>query len=256
MGEIRPILPTEASTFLRLLCDVFELDVARAEGIFHSEPLFDLQRKWALFEDGRMVTILTTVPLQFGFGNAYGIAGVATLPSERGRGHAKRLLDAVHDDARARNEGSALLFAREQTLYERAGYRVLDEVVRTPLGSQPGRQPTDLLTHEDVVERYAEWAAGDPQRLRRDANRWAYWRWTLRMCVACPGGYACLEGALVREAVTDAKPGSWCAGPGAEWLGLRTMADRLGVPPGGAHELWLMGRDFPGVPQMFMTDQF
>lgn len=256
MGEIRTILPTETSAFLGLLCDVFELDVARAEGIFHSEPLFDLQRKWALFEDGRMVTILTTVPLQFGWGNAYGIAGVATLASERGKGHARRLLDAVHADAATRNEGAALLFAREMALYERAGYRVLDEVVRTPLESGDGRAPTEILPSEAVIERYTEWSDSDPHRLRRDAKRWDYWRWTLRMCVACPGGYACLEGALVREAVTTANPDSWCAGLHGEWMGLRSMADRLGVPQGGAHELWLMGRDFPAIPQMFMTDQF
>lgn len=256
MGEIRPIRSEEARTFLTLLCEVFELDVARAEGIFHSEPMFDLRRKWALFEDGRMVSILTTVPLQFGWGAAYGIAGVATLPPHRGKGHARRLLDAVHADAVERGEGAALLFARERTLYERAGYRVLDEVVRTPLGRVGGESNLALVSHEEVVATYTQWAAENPARLRRDAKRWDYWRWTLRMCVACPGGYACVEGQLVREAISDSGPEAWAIGPGTEWLGIRSMADDLGIPKGGTHELWLMGRDLPERPQMFMTDQF
>ena len=256
MGEIRPIQPGEARAFLTLLCDVFELDVSRAEGIFHSEPLFDLQRKWALFAEGRMVSILTTVPLQFGWGGGYGIAGVATLPSERGKGHALRLLNAVHAHALACGEGAALLFARERTLYERAGYALVDEVVRTPLGPVAGEAGLELVPYDSVVARYARWAEANPARLRRDAKRWDYWRWTLRMCVACPGGYVCSEGRLVREAISDAGPEAWAVAPGAEWLGLRSMAAALNVPEGGAHELWLMARDLPMPPQMFMTDQF
>ena len=70
MTEIRPVRPDEAEAFLELLCDVFSLDLNRAYDVFFSEPLFDLDRKWALFEGREMVSILTTTPLIFGWGRA------------------------------------------------------------------------------------------------------------------------------------------------------------------------------------------
>ena len=79
MTEIRPIRLDETDAFLRILCTVFELDFFRAQGLFREEPLFDIDRKWALFERGEMVSILTTTPLIFGWGKANGIAGVAAL---------------------------------------------------------------------------------------------------------------------------------------------------------------------------------
>ena len=95
MIEIRPIHRQEADTFLELLCKVFALDLARAKHVFFKEPMFDLERKWALFEDGKMLSILTTTPLQFGFGKAFGIAGVATEESARGRGLGGQILGRV-----------------------------------------------------------------------------------------------------------------------------------------------------------------
>ncbi|MER3466893.1 MAG: hypothetical protein C4340_07395, partial [Armatimonadota bacterium] len=62
---VRTIREHETPAFLALLCDVFDLNPARAENVFRSEPFFDLDRKWALFEGERMVSCLTTVPLLF-----------------------------------------------------------------------------------------------------------------------------------------------------------------------------------------------
>jgi hypothetical protein len=58
--EIRTIHESEGETFLRLMCGVFGLDFNRAYDVFFTEPLFDLDRKWALFEGNEMVSILTT----------------------------------------------------------------------------------------------------------------------------------------------------------------------------------------------------
>jgi hypothetical protein len=45
--------------------------------------------------------------------------------------------------------------------------------------------------------------------------------------------------------------------PGSRWTGLRSMTKALQVPVSKTqHELLLMGRGFPSIPQMFMTDQF
>ena len=76
MTEIRPIRLDETDTFLQILCDVFGLDFFRAQGLFKEEPLFDLSRKWALFEGDEMVSILTTTPLIFGWGREIGRAHV------------------------------------------------------------------------------------------------------------------------------------------------------------------------------------
>lgn len=256
MIEIRPIVAQEARAFLELLCTVFELDTSRAEGIFFGEPFFDVERKWALFERGSMVSILTTVPLEFGWGRAYGIAGVATRPDRRGKGYAGQLLEAVFDRSKAAGEGAALLFARVPELYERVGFQTVDEVVRLKL--PPGTEAADpeLLSFEEVEARYARWAERDPARLRRDARRWRYWRWTLRMCAECSDGYLCLEGNTLREAVFEHPPAEWPFDGGVEWLGLRSMADRLGLAGSGERELSLMAKDVPTLPQMFLTDQF
>ena len=54
--------------------------------------MFEVERKWAYFRAGRMESILTTVPLLFGWGRAIGIAGVATRHASRGQGFASELV--------------------------------------------------------------------------------------------------------------------------------------------------------------------
>ncbi len=122
MIEIRPIRDHEANPFLELICEIFELDVDRAQGIFFNEPLFDLSRKWALFEGGQMASVLTTVPLKFGWGTAIGIAGVATKLARRRLGLAETLLNHVLKDSEHREERVALLFAKEIGLYEKVWF--------------------------------------------------------------------------------------------------------------------------------------
>lgn len=255
--DIRPIRAGEAEQFLRLLCDTFDLDFARAHRVFFAEPLFDLNRKWAAFEGSEMVSILTTVGLEFGWGKAIGIAGVATRKDVQRRGYAARLLDQVLTCAASAGETGALLFAKNPSLYSKCGFEVRDEVLRGPIQTSPEREPFELLEFNDVQERYNRWSLQDPNRLVRDDRRWGYWRWNLRVCTAVGDGYICTEAGVVREIVADKPIRDWSLPAGTEWLGLRSMADRLAVPLRGAqHDLHLMVRNVPGQPQMFMTDQF
>ncbi len=258
MIECRPITRgAEEEAFLTVLCKVFDLEIERARVVFFNEPFFDLGRKWALFEDGRIATILTTAPLEFGWGRAVGIAGVGTLPESRMRGHATRLVAEALDKASRDREGAALLFANSPRVYERAGFTVLDEVVRCDLAYQRNQPPAEALTNDEVRETYGKWAEGDDDRLRRDDRRWRYWEWVSRPCEPYGGGYICHEAMLCREAVVYTREDAWPVMPGSQWTGLKSMTSRLGVPAGPPrHELWLMGRGFPRVPQMFMTDQF
>lgn len=257
MIVIRPISEAEAPAFLALLCRVFNLDPARAEGIFFSEPFFDLDRKWALFEGGRMRSILTTVPLVFGDGPAYGIAGVGTDPAHQGRGFGERLLRGVLNHGRDSGEERALLFAHRAELYERCGFTALDHVVRAPLRPEAVDNDAPLLPFDEVESIYEQWASGAANRLQRPPRRWQFWKWNLRICSEVPGGYVCQEGDTVRECIFDVPLGKWPVYTGAEWFGLRCLAEELQVPLGEAkEELIYMGYGFTSPPRMFMTDQF
>ncbi|MCX7800454.1 MAG: GNAT family N-acetyltransferase [Fimbriimonadales bacterium] len=257
MIEVRTIRREEAEEFLGLLCDVFQLDFRRAEQVFFTEPMFDLGRKWALFEGPRMLSVLTTVPVEFGWGKGIGIAGVATRPERRREGLAALLLERVLERSAKNGEAFALLFAHDRRLYGRLGFEVIEPVVRARIAWENGSRVGEPLPVERVEAIYDAWAEGHPARLRRDARRWSFWRWNLRVSVAVPGGYACVEGETLREAVADPplRPGGLALG--ARWFGLRSMAEQLGLPLAQAEDaMLLMGRRVPEPPQMFLTDQF
>lgn len=257
MTDIRPIREDEAERFLGVLCDVFALDFDRAYDVFFSEPLFDLNRKWALFEGSEMVSILTTTSLTFGWGQAIGIAGVATLKERQREGHASRLLQRVLRESERNGEPGALLFAREPALYEKNGFEALDRVVRAPIANGDFEDPGEPLSFEAIQARYDAWAAESPDRLRRDEQRWKYWRWHYRVATAFRDGYVCHEPGALREALFNIEDGSLPVPPDTEWFGATLMADQLGLTFETATvDLYLMGRNVPGVPQMFMTDQF
>ncbi|MEQ1935200.1 MAG: GNAT family N-acetyltransferase [Fimbriimonadaceae bacterium] len=248
MTEIRPIREGEAISFLTLVRDVFDLDIARARSVFLNEPMFDLSRKWALFYEGRICTVLTTVPLTFGWGDAIGIASVATHPSFRGRGFATKLMEAATAGEKA------FLFAADSRIYERLGFRTIDEMVRIEVKSPDPLAEEDALSHEEVRTMYDSWSLGHPDRLRRDDRRWQLWKWALRYCVPSDGGYTCIEGNTIREMVVSpaAKLPPGFAG---HFLGLRSMADRYGFGAGESQG-FLMARGTERVPQMFLSDQF
>ncbi|MEQ1823244.1 MAG: GNAT family N-acetyltransferase [Fimbriimonadaceae bacterium] len=249
MTEIRPVREEEAISFLTLVCDVFELDIARARAVFFNEPMFDLNRKWALIEDGAIRSVLTTVPLLFGWGDAIGIASVATHPSHRGRGLAKQLLlKALADPV------PAYLFAADPRMYQEVGFNIIDEMVKISVGSERPLEEESPLSHDEVREIYDRWSLLHPNRLRRDDRRWQLWKWAMRYCVPTSGGYTCIEGNTIREIVADAGA-ALPAGFHGEFFGLKSMAEKLALGV-GASEGFLMGRGTDQVPEMFLSDQF
>jgi GNAT superfamily N-acetyltransferase len=255
--EARPIREDEAETFLRLLCDVFELDYSRAHGVFMTEPFFDLERKWALFEDGRMRSILTLTPLRFGWGVAVGVSGVATHPRYRGQGLAGRLLEAALGAAYARGEQAAYLFADDPRLYLRHGFAPVDRKVRGPILVERGPAPGPSMEFERVRAIYDGWASEHPDRLRRTEAHWQLWKWHMRSCEQAGEGYVCHEAGLVREALGLGARPSWPVLPEAEWIGLAGLTEALSVPLlSSVEESHLLARGTLRVPQMFLTDQF
>lgn len=259
MRECRPIVAEEAEEFLTLLCNVFDLDKKRASSVFYAEPFFDLRRKWALFVDGEMASILTTTPMEFGLGRAIGIAGVATDERYRGQGMAQELLEVALARSAEEGEDKALLFAHQETVYERVGFETLDVVLRGDLRCGSTKKLIDALSHHEVMVRYREWQERDSRWLIRDEPRWRHWQWVYRSCEPVgTQGYMSYEPLLCREAVLYQEMDEWPLTPGTEWLGLRSLTEALGVPFVGPakEELLYMGRGFDDVPWMFMTDQF
>jgi predicted N-acetyltransferase YhbS len=257
MREVRRIQAQEADRFLRLLCRVFDLDHGRAHSIFFSEPLFDLSRKWALFEGDQIVSILTTVPLEFGWGKGVGIAGVATELGRQGEGLAHELLHTVIQESLKCGESGIMLFAKDTRLYNSVGFEVIDEVVRGPILGRPELEIPPGLDFDRVRTIYDQWSRADQNRLRRGDLRWKYWKWNLRVCTPFLDGYLCFEGGVVREVVVSGRRSEWVVPVDSEWLGLSTMVEQIGAKLGPTTtELTLMGYGVPDVPQFFMTDQF
>ena len=254
--EVRPIRREEAEPFLELLCGVFGLDLTRAHSIFFTEPMFDLNRKWALFEGGHMMSILTTTPLVFGWGRAFGIAGVATRRDRQGEGFGGRLVERVIAEGRRNGEDGALLFARETGLYARLGFRTLDSVIRAGVATVPS-EPEEPFEQDTIRKIYAAWSTKHPARLRRDALRWKYWNWHYRMCSPFQNGYLCYEPGLVRELIVSEPVERLPVPSDSEWFGLSSMARDLRLSLSNPRtELQFMGYNIPLLPQMFMTDQF
>jgi len=255
--EIRPIQEREGETFLRLMCEAFGLDFNRAYDVFFTEPMFDLERKWALFEGNEMVSILTTSPLEFGWGRAFGIAGVATSVERQGEGHASKLLQKVIKESERRGEGGALLFARDLRFYEKNGFEALDRVIRAPVKTEMEDELPDCYEFDVVQAKYDAWSQAHPDRLRRDERRWNYWKWHYRICTPFQSGYLCFEPNLLREHLFEAPVDSLPLPPGTDWFGTTFMADQFEIPLENPEvDLYLMGQNIPGIPQMFMTDQF
>ncbi len=256
MIEIRPIREAEAEAFLRTLCEAFELDFDRASTLFFREPFFDLSRKWALFDSGRIVTLLTTTPLIFGWGRAIGIAGVATIASRQREGLAGQLIERVCREAERAGEGAVLLFAADTRLYQAQGFEALDRVIRADIARHKGVESREL-TKVEVRSVYDGWSEQHPDRLRRDAQRWEYWGWQYRLAHSYQDGYLCFETDVLREAVFSTPRTTLPLPDLTQWYGTSLVTDVLDLPVDNIKvEMYLMGRNVPGVPQMFMTDQF
>ncbi|MBL8066622.1 MAG: GNAT family N-acetyltransferase, partial [Chthonomonadaceae bacterium] len=213
---------------MSLLCDVFNLDPGRAAPIYYDPNVFELSRKWALTVDGRMVSILTTTGLTFGWGRCIGIAGVATDHEHRGRGLAHKLIEHVLDVAKTEGEGPAMLFAHRTSLYKELGFELKDEVIRGRIVATGANQPLDALSSENIKFQYDAWAAKSVNRLVRTPDRWSYWNMSCRVCEPFLGGYACVEPGVVREAVVDSPMGKWPVGVGCGFYGLRSVAKSIG----------------------------
>lgn len=259
MITVRPIVATEADAFFSILCESFELDAHRARPIFFQDPGFDLNHKWALFDGDEMHSILTSTPMEFGFGGATGLAGVATRRESRGQGYAARLIESVSEQFRAGGADGFLLFATKTKLYESLGFEELDTVVSGPIYSdgedESWRAPLEAA---EVQARYTAWSGSRPEWCVRSSARWKNWSWSARVCEPVgETGYLCFEGITIREAIVPSSLKKWPVPEGTEWVGLAGVTEQLRIPaacrPTGT---LLLGKSIKTCPGMFLTDQF
>jgi len=257
MIDIRPIFANEAEAYVKVLCDTFSLDFRRVMSILFDPMFSDFYTKWALFDSGVVESILTTVPVSFGWGLGIGISGVATRESSRRKGYARQLLDTVHQTNENAGRPVALLFARDTRLYEDIGYVVVDDVVRASIKNIKIRRKVGPIETPSVHYLYNRWAEQDESRLIRDDERWKHWGWHLRTPTPCGDGYACVEGNVLREIIKSNQESLELPDRDIHWFGLRTIAESMGISLiNPQRELIFMARNAPKPPQMLMTDQF
>lgn len=257
MTEIRRIEPGEAVRFLRLLCDVFELDFSRARPLYFNDPMYEVTQRWALFHDGELTAILSAAPLDFQAGRCLGIAGVATRPEYRGQGFAGELLEAMMLVNSRCSQTGYLLFAKDERLYRAHGFQTADVTWRAPFATEAYAPSPRGIKFVDMVAQYTKWSTEKPNRLLRNDRRWKLWKHHLRSTWVCGNGYLCNEGDTVREIITPSPPPQWPILPSFQWLGLKSMAESMQLPLGpGIREASLMLRNFGERPEFFLTDQF
>ncbi len=186
--EIRPARDDELRAYIDALSTAFlerpDIDKITDE----VRPLWDLQRTWGAFEDGRpcgtfrsWATELTVPGGAMLPGAA--IAAVTVLPTHRRRGILRRMAAAEHAAARERGEAVAVLHASEYRIYGRFGYGAacrsaawtLDTLATSfrgdPVGGVELATP-DEATRDAAKGVFEAWRRRQPGEIRRREFRW------------------------------------------------------------------------------------
>lgn len=123
--EIRTIKKKELPSFVSTIETAFG-SAMRASDIPTFERKVDIGRMHAAFDGDELVGTAGVYPFRFTIpGNvvdAAGVTMVGVLPSHRRRGILRRLMNAQMLDAHERGEHIAVLWASEESIYQRFGY--------------------------------------------------------------------------------------------------------------------------------------
>jgi predicted acetyltransferase len=186
--EIRPARDDELRAYIDALSTAF-LDRPDLEKITDEvRPLWDLQRTWGAFEDGRPCATFRswatelTVPGGATLPGA-AVAAVTVLPTHRRRGILRRMVAAEHAAARERGEAVAVLHASEYRIYGRFGYGpacrsavwTLDTMAASFRGDRLGG--VELVTPDEAARDavkgvFEAWRHRQPGEIRRRDFRW------------------------------------------------------------------------------------
>lgn len=125
--EARRIRDEELTAFIETMTTGFmeRPDIGKVAA--EVRPLWDLERTWAAFDDGRMCGTFRSWSTEITVPGgerlpAAAVSAVAVLPTHRRRGILRSLVDGEHGAMRDRGEAVGLLFASEYPIYGRFGY--------------------------------------------------------------------------------------------------------------------------------------
>lgn len=123
--EIRTCREEELGRYLEVLGSAFGDPIPQDE-IPRFKDLLDLERSFAGFDAGNMVATGAAFPFEMtvpgGTVPTAGITMVGVLPTHRRRGLMRSLMRKLIDDAKERREPVAILWASEESIYQRFGY--------------------------------------------------------------------------------------------------------------------------------------
>ena len=181
-GELRAFIETLSAGFLERP----DIDKLTDE----IRPLWDLDRTWAAFEDGRMCGTYRSWATELTVPGgqrlpAAAVSAVTVLPTHRRRGILRAMVEAEHAAIRERAEAFGLLYAAEYAIYGRFGYGpALREATLTLRTRQTGFHEA-ASGQIEIVNADAEavaalkgvfegWRVRQPGEIRRRDHSWEY----------------------------------------------------------------------------------
>jgi predicted acetyltransferase len=125
--EVRRIRDDELPAFIDTLTTGFMERVDADKVAAEMRPLWDLERTWAAFDDGRMCGTFRSWSTELTVPGgehlpAAAVTTVTVLPTHRRRGILRAMVAAEHAAMRERGEAIGLLYASEYPIYTRFGY--------------------------------------------------------------------------------------------------------------------------------------
>ncbi|HMH94411.1 MAG TPA: GNAT family N-acetyltransferase, partial [Streptosporangiaceae bacterium] len=123
---IRDVKPAQAAPFFAVMDEAFNNNEDPVEAVERELLTFEFDRSAAAFDGDQIVgtssayTFALSVP--GGTAATSGISNVAVLPAYRRRGIMSAMIGELLDDAAARGEALAALFASESGIYQRFGF--------------------------------------------------------------------------------------------------------------------------------------
>jgi predicted acetyltransferase len=153
-------------------------------------PLWDLDRTWAAFDDGRMCGTYRSWATELTVPGgkrlpAAAVSAVTVLPTHRRRGILRAMVEAEHEATRQRAEAFGLLYAAEYPIYGRFGYGpglreatlTLDTRKTDFHADASGRvelAKADADTLAAIKAVFEEWRLRQPGEIRRRDYRWEF----------------------------------------------------------------------------------
>ena len=114
------------------------------ERIERIRPLHDLSRFRMVVDDGQIAAVAGSYAFDVTLPGGVcvpmgGVTWVATIPTHRGRGLMRQVIEAVHNDIDARGEAVAGLYASQGGLYPRFGYGIASRRVEVTINRHLAR---------------------------------------------------------------------------------------------------------------------